>query len=243
MAKPDQKIATLGEKLSSLEPPHCSKMPFILLLSVAIGLLSAFAANNPIIGFAAFFLCAAILALLAARIRSRQHLLIRFDRHGFMSGLKLSKKTAVFDGSNIYHFGLDNKIGPVPLGALVSALRSEGYRIVCFFDANIYHTLHENRAFQKDSQGFSIRILQNIFELKPDEIYIVPTGYQADGFVIESLAHLPISFAVTNDRFRDYEKAYEFLAADNQWRKGVEIQGRQLNLYQHKFKNPLVVKE
>jgi len=242
MAKPDQKIATLGEKLSSLEPPQRSKIPVILLLSVAIGLLAAFVANSPMIGLGGFSLCAAILALLAASIRNQQHLLIRFDRHGFMSGLKLSQKTAVFDGSNIYHFGLANKIGAVPLGALVSALRSEGYRIVCFFDANIYFTLRENHAFQKDGRRFSIRILQNVFELNPDEIYIVPTSYQADGFVIESLAHLPISFAVTNDRFRDYEKEYGFLAADNQWRKGVKIQGRQLNLYQHKFKNPLVVK-
>jgi hypothetical protein len=102
--------------------------------------------------------------------------------------------------------------------------------------------LRDNHAFQKDGRRFSIRLLQNIFELNPDEIYIAPKGVRADDFVVESLSHLPISFAVTNDRYRDYEKNYAVLTADNQWRKGVKIQGKQLKLYQHKFKYPLNMK-
>jgi len=243
MAKSEPEFETLGEKLTTLETPQRSKTPLILALSLAIGLLSAFIFGNPMLGFGAFVFCAAVLFAIAPKGHDHRHLLTRFDQQGFMSGLKLSQKTVVFDGSNIYHFGLDHEIGAMPLGALVSALRSEGYRIVCFFDANIYFTLLKNGAFKKAKGRFSIRIIEHIFELKANEIYIVPKGEQADSFIVETLFHLPISFAVTNDRYRDYEAKYSFLASDNQWRKGVRVQGRQLKLYQHKFKNPLIMVE
>jgi len=242
MAKSKKAFLTLGEKLSSREAPRQSKTQIILSLSLVIGLLGAFATSNPFIGMGTALLCAAILSLLKRNLRGPEHFLVRFDRQGIISELKLSQKTVVFDGSNIYHFGLDHKIDALPLGALVSALRSEGYRIVCFFDANIYFTLRENGAFKRGNSRFSIRIIQKIFELEENEIYVVPKGVQADKFIVETLSHLPISFAVTNDRFRDYEDVYPFLTEDNQWRKGVKIQGRQLKLFQHKFRIPLMVK-
>jgi hypothetical protein len=242
MANADQSFDTLGEKLASLQAAKTSKKRLIVSLSLAIGFLAGFAMNNILIGVGAFALCAVILSILAYASNRHDHFLIRFDQQHFISNLKLSQKTAIFDGNNIYHFGLDKKIGRLPLGALVSALRSEGYRIVCFFDANIYFTLRDNGAFKRQNKRFSIRILQEVFDLREHEIYIVPKGVQADKFIVESLSHLPKSFAVTNDRFRDYEKEYEFLTKDNQWRKGVRLQKRELRLYQHKFKFPLIVK-
>lgn len=153
-----------------------------------------------------------------------------------MKSLKLKDKTALFDGSNIYHFGLEHGRGAKPLAALVQGLRNDGYRIVCFFDANIYFTLQENGAFQKTGQRFSVRILQTVFGLKGHEVYVVPRRIQADRFIVESLSHLPVSFAVTNDRFRDYGAEYGFLTKDRGWRKGVCVKNGRVALDQYTFK-------
>ena len=42
---------------------------------------------------------------------SKGHTLLANDRNGFMSHLRLDAKTAIIDGSNIYHFGHDNDVG------------------------------------------------------------------------------------------------------------------------------------
>ena len=162
------------------------------------------------------------------------------DRQGFMRYLRLDAKTAIFDGSNIYHFGRENELDAQPLGMLAYQLRAEGYRIVCFFDANIFYTLNEHDAFPKDRQH-SLDLLQDIFGLKKNEIYVVPSGTQADKYVLDSLKHLPISFAVTNDRFRDYAKQYPTVMKGNQWRKGVEIRGNEIRLFQHKLQQPIYI--
>lgn len=84
-------------------------------------------------------------------------------------------------------------------------------------------------------------MLHNIFGLEDVEIYVVPSGIQADKFIIESISLLPKSFALTNDKFRDYEAEYDFLAKDLQWRKGVWLRDRELLLYQYNFKPPLMM--
>lgn len=173
---------------------------------------------------------------------SKQHFLFRYDSQNFMPSLKLAQKTALFDGNNVYHFGIKNGMGSKPLISLVAALRAEGYRIVCFFDANIYYTLRENGDLAKSGQRFSRTALHRIFGLAFDEIYVVPSGVQADRFIVESLSHLPISFAVTNDRFRDFEAEYPVLSNDRLWRKGFKFQNNELLLLSHKFPRPLVIK-
>ncbi|KPU84901.1 hypothetical protein JI58_00880 [Marinosulfonomonas sp. PRT-SC04] len=122
---------------------------------------------------------------------------------------------------------------------MVQGLRNDGYRIVCFFDANIYFTLLKNGAFQKTRQRFSVRILQAVFGLEASEIYVVPRAIQADRFIVESLSQLPVSFAVTNDRFRDYGAQYGFLRADADWRKGVEIKDGSVILKHYSLKASL----
>lgn len=180
-------------------------------------------------------------ALTSQSGRAKQHFLFRHDTQGFMKSLKLSDKTAVFDGNNIYHFGMDKGAGRMVLQTLVRQLRSEGYRIVCFFDANIFFTLRESGEFLHMGSRFSLGMLKRIFDLNPYEIYIVPSGNQADLFIVESLSHLPFSFAVTNDQFRDYKSKYGFLAKDSDWRKGVRIKDRTIYLHQHSFKKPLTL--
>ncbi len=170
--------------------------------------------------------------------RPRTHSLLANDRQGFMRDLRLDAKTVIFDGSNIYHFGRDNGLDAIPLGMLAHQLRTEGYRIVCFFDANIFYTLNEHGAFPDDQQH-SLAMLDDIFGLRKDEIYIVPSGAQADKYILESLKHLPVSFAVTNDQFRDYAKKYPTVMKGNQWRKGVVISKNEIKLLQHRFQNPI----
>jgi hypothetical protein len=59
---------------------------------------------------------------------------------------------------------------------------------------------------------------------------VVPSRVQADEYILEALKHLPISFAVTNDQFRDYAKKYPTVMKDNLWRKGVVISRNEIKL-------------
>jgi hypothetical protein len=160
---------------------------------------------------------------------TKPHYLLANDRQGFMRDLRLDAKTAIFDGNNIYHFGHDNGLDAQPLGEIANQLRTQGYRVVCFFDANIFYTLIEHGAFSSD-QHHSLALLEDIFGLKTDEIYVVPSRVQADEYILEALKHLPISFAVTNDQFRDYAKKYPTVMKDNLWRKGVVISRNEIKL-------------
>ncbi len=81
-------------------------------------------------------------------------------------------------------------------------------------------------------------MLEDIFGLKEDEIYVVPSGVQADKYILECLKCLPISFAVTNDKFRDYAHQYPTVMKDNLWRKGVVISGGEIKLLQHRLQEP-----
>ncbi|MDO6734043.1 hypothetical protein Q4555_05150 [Octadecabacter sp. 1_MG-2023] len=166
------------------------------------------------------------------------HFLLKNDKQGFMERLRLDTKTAVFDGSNIFHFGLDNDVSVLPLRMVARQLRFEGYRIVCFFDNNIFYRLEENGLF---AQGHvhSLHVIMDLFGLDRDEIYIVPSGVQADGYVLSCLKHLPTSFAVTNDLFRDYARRYPSVMKGDLWRKGVYIQGNEVKLRQFKFEKPV----
>lgn len=167
----------------------------------------------------------------------RQHFLLVNDRRGFVHELRRDKKTAVFDGSNIYHFGHDNNLDAQPLGQIAQLLRSQGYRIVCFFDANIFHTLEKHGAFTRGKRH-SLVMLEDIFGLGGDEIYVVPSGVQADRYILEFLKYMPISFAVTNDKFRDYANQYPTVMKDNLWRKGVAISDGEIKLLQHHTQSP-----
>lgn len=168
------------------------------------------------------------------------HFLIAGDSHGFMADLRLDEKTAVFDGSNIYHFGQQNGLDVQPIGLLAAQLRAEGCRVVCFFDANIYYTLSEHGVTTKRTRHKSAT-LEAVFGLHLDEIYVVPSGVQADRFVLTTLRHLPKAFAVTNDKFRDYSKDFSAVMKGDQWRKGVDLRTNELRLHKHRFQTPVTV--
>lgn len=251
MVDEQKKPELLADKLSSTKVHNISSIFFTLFITfivaaVVVFFVAEFTAemeNNILYGFAAAGLATVILLAITKAVANRPnpHFLFLHDQAQFMGKLRLSEKTVLFDGNNIYHFGLEHGVGAVALKTLVHELRNEGYRIVCFFDANIFYTLLENQAFINNGQRFSFSILEGVFGLKRFEIYVVPSGQQADLFIIETLSHLPISFAVTNDWFKDYQPAYDFLSKDHSWRKGVSIKNGELRLYQHKFKKPLQI--
>ncbi len=195
------------------------------------------ALQSPLAGIAVLILCRLLFGRLFLKQKPPAHFLLHADREGFMKSLILTDKTAIFDGNNIYHFGLKHGLGTQPLTTLVQNLRDDGHRILCFFDANIYFTLRENGAFLKGAP-FSVQLLRTAFDLKPNEIYVVPSRIQADRFIIETLSHLPKSFAVTNDRFRDFFSEYRFLEK-NGWRKSVTIKQGALSLFNYTLKDPL----
>ncbi|MEP3843726.1 MAG: hypothetical protein ABJM43_00065 [Paracoccaceae bacterium] len=188
--------------------------------------------------FGSLILCAWFVLLIIGRFAPRgsqatkRNFLLTNDRQGFMRDLELNAKTAVFDGSNIYHLGHKNGMDAQPLGEVADLLRSQGYRIICFFDANIFFTLVDHGAFQKNERH-SPAMLSDVFGLNDDEIYVVPSGVQADRYILECLKHLPISFAVTNDQYRDYAEQYPTVMEDSLWRKGVQISDGDVTLLGH----------
>jgi len=119
-------------------------------------------------------------------------------------------------------------------------LRAEGYRIVCFFDANIHFALIEH-GDAPSGKRHSIETLQQCFDIERDEIYVVPSGIQADKFILDSLKYLPISFTVTNDRFRDYGKSYATVMKGDQWRKGIVVVRNEIRVQKHRFRSPVYV--
>ena len=163
-----------------------------------------------------------------------KHDLLAHDQQGFMRSLQLDQKAVVFDGNNIFHFGHEHGAGAQPLKHLVRQLRDQGYRVICFFDANIFFTLAEHNTVSTGNRH-DLSILRHLFGLKKNEIYIVPSGTQADKYILDTLDNLPKSFAVTNDRFRDYAQQYASVMTSDQWRKGVVISGDELKLLRHQF--------
>ncbi|MEJ6709763.1 MAG: hypothetical protein QNK92_13380 [Amylibacter sp.] len=57
--------------------------------------------------------------------------------------------------------------------------------------------------------------------------------------MLDSLKHLLVSFAVTNDQFLDYAKTYAKVMKGDQWRKGLTISGNEIKLFKHKFQRPV----
>ncbi|MBT8412367.1 MAG: hypothetical protein KJP02_11300 [Octadecabacter sp.] len=178
----------------------------------------------------------------AARLRKPAkpplHPLLKGDKQGFMRRLRLDAKTVIIDGSNIYHFGLSHDLGTKPIALVARQLRAEGYRVVCFFDANIFYRLEEHGIIAKGQRHLQ-SILESLFGLRSDEIYVVPSGTDADEYILMSLKHLPLSFALTNDQYRDYAKRFAAVMKGNLWRKGLVLSKNEIKILQHRLQTPI----
>ncbi len=246
---------TLGEKLARPEPGASgtllrARLQKVLHVTLDLCLLSALCALplwwyvarpdiDPYVMLAVLGVLVVFWIILHFSLRFRKpHSLLADDRQGFMRDLRLDAKTAIFDGSNIYHLGRNKQLFAQPLREIVHRLREEEYRVVCFFDANIFFTLMDHGVLPK-LRRHSPLLLETVFGLRADEIYVVPSGVRADIYILETLRHLPISFAVTNDRFRDYAEVFPTVMRDDQWRKGVTVSKDEIRLLGHRFAHPI----
>ena len=241
MSKSTKEPITLGDKLQNQGETRLPELFIVIFVPALWGVAAWWLSQSIVSGVLTLIICALFLIVILFTKEEKEHFLTLVDRNGFMKSLKLADKTVLFDGSNIYHFGLEHGVGTKALNSLVQRLREDGYRIICFFDANIYFTLRDNGEFQNRRESFSPAILQRLFELNANEIYVVPSRLQADLFIVETLSLLPKSFAVTNDRFRDYAAEFDILAEDPKWRKGVKIQKGVLLLTHYHFKPALKI--
>ena len=144
--------------------------------------------------------------------------------------------TVVIDGNNLYHFGADQcrqgagiRHAYQPLLSLAAAFRDHEYSIVCFFDANIYHTI-EDLGDMPANARHEEAILQRLFNLRSDEIFQVPSGVQADDHILEYVSRHPKAFILSNDRFRQYGNQYAFMDQDTSWRKSIYLKEGRLTL-------------
>ncbi len=167
-----------------------------------------------------------------------RHPLLAGDRQGFIGNLRLDAKSVIIDGSNIYHFGQNHGFGTRPLALVVQHLRAESYRVVCFFDANIFYRLEEHGIIPK-GQPHLPAVLGTVFGLRRDEIYVVPSGVDADEYILMTLNHLPHSFALTNDRYRDYAKRFGRVMKGDLWRKGLVLSNNEIKILQHRLRDPI----
>ena len=156
-------------------------------------------------------------------------------RHAYRN-IDPEQLTVVIDGSNLYHFGAEQcrqrtgiRHAYQPLLSLAAAFRDNGYRIVCFFDANIFHTI-EDLGDMPENIRHDEAILQKLFYLQPDEIFQVPSGVQADDHILEYVSRHPKAFILSNDRFRQYRDRYPFMQQDPSWRKSVGLTDGYLTL-------------
>ena len=119
----------------------------------------------------------------------------------------LTTDKLVVDGLNvIYGYGSNQKPNLLNLLALLTELQKGGYKFKCYFDPGTYYTL--NRANKKHALAYR-RLVRDY----PQYFIEVPVHNKADGFILD-YAHNQGAAIISNDRFRDYEEKYTWIATD-----------------------------
>lgn len=108
-----------------------------------------------------------------------------------------SGRTILVDGSNVMHWGGDASV--LVLIRVVQELVRCGYDPLVYFDANIGYKLYNRFA--------STAELAEAMNLPIEQVFVAPSGEQADGFLIIHAIGDGLQI-VTNDRFRDWKGKY-----------------------------------
>ncbi len=127
------------------------------------------------------FLLVAVLVLLLARRRN-----VVPDFVG---------QAVLIDGSNVMHWE-DNTPRLGPLQQVVQNLSVLGLKPGVVFDANAGYKLQGRYLDEQELAG--------LLGLPKDQIFVVPSGSQADPYLLETARMLQAQI-VTNDRFRDWQ--------------------------------------
>ena len=104
----------------------------------------------------------------------------------------------VVDGSNVLHWERDTP-DIRNVGHVISALKSEGYAPVVWFDANVGYLIGD--------RYMGPRPLARMIGLPEHQVHVAPKGTPADPLLLEGALALKAR-VVTNDRFRDWEERF-----------------------------------
>ena len=97
------------------------------------------------------------------------------------------------DGSNVAHSSEGEQAILANIVAVCDKLREEGYEAVVVVDAALRHKIDDRTGYERMVDGGTIRQ--------------APAGTDADYFILSFARELDASI-VSNDRFRDHQKAF-----------------------------------
>jgi hypothetical protein len=109
------------------------------------------------------------------------------------SGAQSSAQLVLVDGSNVAHSSEGEQAVLANIVAVYDKLREEGYEAVVVVDAALRHQIDDRAGYERMVDGGTIRQ--------------APAGTDADYFILSFARELDASI-VSNDRFRDRQKAF-----------------------------------
>lgn len=104
-----------------------------------------------------------------------------------------SRTVVVVDGSNVAHSSEGDRVRLANIVAVCDKLRGEGYEPLVLADAALRHQIDDKAAYET--------------LVDAGEIRQAPAGTDADYFILAFARELDASI-VSNDRFRDRQKAF-----------------------------------
>lgn len=102
-------------------------------------------------------------------------------------------KIAIIDGSNVAHAGEGEKASLQAIRLVTEKLAEEGYQPIIVVDAALRHQIDDRQGYEQMVEGGDIKQ--------------APAGTDADYFILSFARELDAA-VVSNDRFRDREKAF-----------------------------------
>jgi hypothetical protein len=102
-------------------------------------------------------------------------------------------RIAIIDGSNVAHSSEGDQAHLENIRVMVEKLEEEGYEPIVVVDAALRHRIDDRRAYEEMVEGGKIRQ--------------APAGTDADYFILSFARELDAA-VVSNDRFKDREKAF-----------------------------------
>ncbi len=109
-----------------------------------------------------------------------------------------AKHSILVDGSNVLHW--KNDLPDLSaVGTVLAELKARGFTPGVMFDANV--------GYKIGSRYLDDRHLAKILGLPEDQVFVVPKGTPADGYLLMAARQLGAQ-VVTNDRFRDWAEAH-----------------------------------
>ena len=109
------------------------------------------------------------------------------------SGAEGSAQLVLVDGSNVAHASEGDQAILANILAVCDKLREEGYEAVVVVDAALRHRIDDRDGYERLVEGGTIRQ--------------APAGTDADYFILSFARELAASI-VSNERFRDHQKAF-----------------------------------